>query len=135
SNANGSAVTDANGNFSFASPARKSSAITATKAGWLSNAQTATATIDVVAEPSPTKIFVATAGRIHGTVTDSAGAPLSNASVVLMGGQLRQNKTVLTDSNGVYDSNWIGVGSYSVTVTATGHTAQSLQATVNTGLT
>lgn len=135
SNASGSAVTDANGNFSFASPARKSSAITATKTGWLSNAQAATSTTDAVAEPSPTKIFVATAGRIHGTVTDSAGAPVVNANVSLTGGQLRQSKTVATDSNGVYDSNWVGVGSYSVTVTATAHTAQNLQTTVNTGLT
>jgi len=135
SNVNGSAVTDANGNFSFASPARKSSAITATKTGWLSNAQTATSTINAVAEPSPTKIFISTAGRIHGAVTDSAGAPVANASVSLTGGQLRQNKTVLTDSNGVYDSNWIGVGSYSVTVMVTGHLTQNLQANVNTGLT
>jgi Carboxypeptidase regulatory-like domain len=104
----------------FASSARQSSAITATKTGWLSNAQTATSTINAGAEPSPTKIFVSTAGRIHGTVTDSAAAPVANATVTLIGGQLRQDKTLQTDSSGTYDSNWIAVGNYAVTVAATG---------------
>jgi carboxypeptidase family protein/calcineurin-like phosphoesterase family protein len=135
SNASGTAVTDANGNFSFASSARQSSAITATKTGWLSNAQTATSTINAGAEPSPAKIFVSTAGRIHGTVTDSAGAPVASATVTLAGGQLRQNKTLETNSKGIYDSNWIAVGNYAVTVTATGHVTHNLQASVNTGLT
>lgn len=109
--------------------------MTATKTGWLSNAQTATSTINAGAEPSRTKIFVSSAGRIHGTVTDSAGAPVANATVTLAGGQLRQSKTLETNSNGIYDSNWIAVGNYAVTVTATGHVTQNLQASVNTGLT
>src|SRR5215467_1190846 len=62
----GSAVTDSNGNFSMPAPARKSTAITAGKSGWMSNARTATSTLNTVAEPSPTKIFVSTAGRISG---------------------------------------------------------------------
>lgn len=133
--AGASAVTDSNGNYSFPAAARKSYSLTATKTGWLSNAQTGTATPDPAAEPSPAKIFVSTAGRIHGTITDSAGSPIANANVLLVGGQLRQNLSVQTNSSGVFDSNWISVGNYTFTVSASGHSSQSAQTTVNTGLT
>jgi hypothetical protein len=68
-------------------------------------------------------------------VTDSAGAAIVNATVLFTGGQLRQNVNVQTDSNGVYDSNWISVGNYSITISASGHSSQSVPAAVNTGLT
>lgn len=131
----GSALTDVNGNFSFPAPARNSSAVTAMKTGWLSNARTATATLNSTAEPSPTKIFVSTAGHISGRATDSAGAPVASASITFMGGTLRVSKTVHTSSTGAYDSNWIAVGSYSVTISASGFSSQQLQANVNTGAT
>lgn len=129
----GNAVTDANGNFTFAATARKMFTITATKTGWLSNAQTATATLNATAEPSPTKIFASTAGRISGTVTASSGDPIAKATVTFTGGALRINKTVRSGSNGEYDSNWIAVGAYSVSVSATGFSSQTMQTTVNTG--
>jgi Carboxypeptidase regulatory-like domain/Calcineurin-like phosphoesterase len=133
-NGNGMAITDANGNFSFAASARKSYSISAGKSGWLSNAQTATATLNPAAEPSPTKIFVSTAGKIAGKVTDAAGAPLA-ATITLSGGKLRQSKTVHSGSDGSYDSGWISVGSYAVTVSAAGFSSQQLPASVNTGQT
>lgn len=129
----GSAVTDANGNFSFPAPARSSSAITATRTGWLSNARTATATLDPTAEPSPTKIFVATAGRISGIVTDSAGVPVPNATITVTGGTLRISKTFHSSSTGAYDSSWIAVGAYSAVISATGFSTYTVQTTVNTG--
>lgn len=131
----GSAVTDSNGNFTFSAPARNSSAITATKTGWLSDARTATATLNSSSEPSPTKIFASTAGRISGTVTDSVGAPVANASVTFTGGTLRLTNTVHTDGTGQYNSNWIAVGTYSVAISAPGFSGQKVQANVNTGLT
>jgi Calcineurin-like phosphoesterase/Carboxypeptidase regulatory-like domain len=130
----GSAVTDSNGNFTFPAPARASANITATRSGWLSDARAATATLNAAAEPSPTKIFVSTAGRVSGTVTDSAGAPVVNASVTFTGGSLRLSKTVHTSSTGGYDSNWIAVGSYAVSISATGLSSQQLQTSVNTGV-
>lgn len=131
----GSAVTDANGNFSIAANARKSLAITAGKSGWLSDARTGTSTLNAVAGPSPTKIFVSTAGRIGGHVLSTGGAPVIGATITLTGGKLRLSKTVISDGTGSYNSSWIALGTYTVTVSAPGFTPASGTATVNTGLT
>jgi len=131
----GSAVTDANGNFSMPANARKSLAITAGKTGWLSDARTGTATLNATAEPSPTKIFVSTAGRISGHVLNSGGAPVIGATLTISGGKLRLSKTITSDGAGSYNSSWIAIGSYTVTVSAPGYAAVTGTATVNTGLT
>ena len=131
----GSAVTDANGNFSIPANARKSLAITAGKSGWLSDARTGTATLNATAEPSPTKIFVSTAGQVKGHVLNSGGAPVVGATLTFTGGKLRLSKTVNSDGAGSYSSSWISIGSYAVTVSAPGYTAVTGTATVNTGLT
>ncbi|HEV8184194.1 MAG TPA: hypothetical protein VGQ61_17565, partial [Candidatus Angelobacter sp.] len=85
----GSAVSDANGNFSIPANARKSLAITARKIGWLSDARTGTSTLNAVAEPSPTKVFISTAGQITGHVLNSGGAPVAGATLTFTGGKLR----------------------------------------------
>ena len=90
----GSAVTDANGNFTIPANARKSLAITAGKSGWLSDARTGTSTPDAVEQPSPTKIFISTAGQISGHVLNSGGAPVAGATLTFTGGKLRLSKTV-----------------------------------------
>ena len=131
----GSAVTDANGNFSIPAAARKSLAISAGKAGWQSNARSATSTLNAVDEPSPTKIFISTAGRIQGHVLSSSGAPLAGATVTFAGGKLRQSKTATSDSTGAYSSSWIAVGSYTVSASSPGFAGTTASATVNTGLT
>ncbi|HZS29415.1 MAG TPA: carboxypeptidase regulatory-like domain-containing protein [Candidatus Angelobacter sp.] len=131
----GSAVTDAAGNFSIPANARKSLAITAGKTGWLSDARFGTSTPNTTAEPSPTKIFVSTAGRISGHVLNSGGAPVAGATVTFTGGNLRLSKSVATDGSGAYNTSWTSIGSYTVSVSATGYAAASSSATVNTGLT
>lgn len=130
----GSAVTDVNGIFFIPAAARKSNAIAARKSGWLSDARSATATLNAVAEPSPTKIFVSTSGRVSGHILNSGGAPVSGATVTVTGGALRLSKTVTTDSTGFYNSNWIAVGAYTVKVSASGYGPASGTALVNTGL-
>jgi hypothetical protein len=45
------------------------------------------------------------------------------------------NKTVTSSSTGAYSSSWIPVGSYTVTISKTGHTTQTRSATVSTGAT
>jgi hypothetical protein len=130
----GSAVTDANGNFSIPASARKSLAITAGKTGWLSDARTGTSTLNAVAEPSPTKIFISTAGQVSGHVMDSGGAPVGGATITLTGGKLRLSKTVTADAAGLYNSGWISIGGYTVSVAAPGYAGVGTAATVNTGL-
>ncbi|MGC2694721.1 MAG: carboxypeptidase regulatory-like domain-containing protein [Candidatus Angelobacter sp.] len=131
----GSAVTDANGNFSIPAPARKSTAISAAKSGWLSDARFGTSTMNATAEPSPTKIFVSTAGQLSGHVLNRGGAPVVGASVTITGGKLRLSKTAVTDGTGLYSSSWIAVGSYKLTVSASGYGPASGTASVNSGLT
>jgi hypothetical protein len=135
SNGAASTISDTNGNYTFPALARKSYSISATRTGWLSNAQTATATISPMAEPSPAKIFVSTAGRIHGMVQNASGTPIPNANVIITGGKLRTTKTVRTASDGGFDSNWTSIGSYVVTVSASGFITQSLETRVDVGLT
>jgi predicted MPP superfamily phosphohydrolase len=130
----GSAVTDANGNFTIPANARKSLAITASKPGWVSDARTGTSTLEAAAQPSPTKIFVSTAGRIIGQVLNSGGAPVVGATLTFTGGKLRLSKTVIADGAGIFSSSWISVGSYTVTVAAPGFASVSTTATVNSGL-
>jgi hypothetical protein len=131
----GSAVTDANGNFTIPASARKSLSITAGKSGWLSDARTGTSTVDAVEQPSPTKIFISTAGQISGHVLNSVGAPVAGATLTLTGGKLRLSKTIKADGAGAFSSSWISIGSYTVTVAAPGFAGVSTSATVNTGLT
>ncbi len=131
----GAAVTDANGNFTIPANARKSLAITAAKPGWLSDARTGTSTLDAVEQPSPTKIFISTAGQIGGHVLNSAGAPVAGATLTFTGGKLRLTKTVTADGAGAFSSSWISIGSYTVTVAAPGFAGVSTTANVNSGLT
>jgi calcineurin-like phosphoesterase family protein/carboxypeptidase family protein len=131
----GSAITDSTGSYSVAAQARNSVAITATKPGWLSNARTATATSNTAVEPSPSKIWMSTAGLVTGFVCDSYGNPITGATLIFSGGKLRQTKTVVSTSNGSYYSDWIAVGAYTVTVSAAGHTSTSTSTNVNTALT
>ena len=131
----GSVITDSNGNYSMAAPARNSVPITAARPGWMSNARTVTSTPNTTGEPSPNKIWMSTAGLITGFVRDSAGIPITGATLTFSGGKLRQTKTVVSTSNGSFYSDWIAVGAYTVTVSAAGHVSTSASASVNTGLT
>jgi predicted MPP superfamily phosphohydrolase len=131
----GSAVTDANGNFSIPANARKSLTITAGKPGWLSDARTGTSTLNAAAEPSPTKIFVSTAGQINGHVLNSGGAPVAGATLIFTGGKLRLSKTVTADGAGAFTSSWISVGTYMITIAAPGYAGITATAAVDTGLT
>ena len=130
----GSAMTDVNGNFSLPASARRSVAITASKPGWLSDARTATSTLNAVAEPSPAKIFISTGGQLSGHVLNSLGTPVGGATVTLTGGKLRLSKTVTADAAGAYNSGWIAIGTYAVSVAAPGFAGGSASAAVNTGL-
>jgi hypothetical protein len=58
---------------------------------------------------------------------------ISGASVTITGGSISTTVNTTTNSSGVYNSNWVPVGSYTVTVSAAGHTTQSQSTTVTTG--
>ncbi len=79
-------------------------------------------------------IALATGGKIAGTVTHN-GAALANVTVTMTGGKYAATYTATTSSAGAYNSGWIPIGSYTVTASPSGFTAQSKSATANTGAT
>jgi Carboxypeptidase regulatory-like domain len=74
----------------------------------------------LVVVASPVHAQLAGTGSIQGTVTDSTGAVLPNAKVVLTNQDTRVQREAVSDSGGVYNFANIDIGTYSVSVTATG---------------
>jgi hypothetical protein len=60
---------------------------------------------------------------------------VSGATINFKGGAVSTNKTVTSSSTGSYSSSWIPIGSYTVTVSKTGHTTQTRTAAITTGAT
>src|SRR5437870_5384204 len=69
----------------------------------------------------------ATDGNIVGTVVDASGAAVPAANVELQNMQTGVKATTKTDGSGTYRFNNVLVGSYSVTVSASGFTTASLK--------
>jgi hypothetical protein len=64
-----------------------------------------------------------TAGAILGTVTDSSGAVVPDAQVVIVNAGTKQARTLKADSSGFYDAEAVLVGTYDVTITKEGFQA------------
>jgi len=74
---------------------------------------------------------LATGGKIAGTVKNSSGSEIA-ASVKFAGGVIYNSGSVSNGSTG-FHTNWIPVGTYTVTVSASGYSSQSKSVTVSTG--
>ena len=61
-----------------------------------------------------------TSGSIQGTVTDSSGAVVPGATVIITNSGTSQAKTLKTDGAGFYNSGPLNPGSYKIAVSATG---------------
>ena len=72
-------------------------------------------------------------GSIQGTITDSSGAVLPNASIVIKATDTGFTKTLTTDSAGYYSIGPLNPGPYSVTVTETGFQTLVTKTVVRTG--
>src|SRR5580693_1890879 len=64
--------------------------------------------------------FAQSTGAIQGTVTDSSGSPVPNAAVTVKDPDHGVDRTLATDSAGIYFVPSLPVGTYSVEVKATG---------------
>lgn len=104
----------------------------ASASGYLSASQAASVSAGTT---STVNFALATAGKIAGTVKNGSGAALANASVTITGGRVATTVTVTTNSYGKYNSGWIPVGSYTISVSKSGYATQSKSATVYTGKT
>jgi hypothetical protein len=80
-------------------------------------------------------IPIATAGKITVKVLNSTNAAVPSATVTIKGGVVATTVTGSTSTAGTFTTNWIPVGSYTITVAKTGHTTKSKTATVSSGVT
>ncbi len=124
------AVSDSSGAFNF-SVVPGSYSVSAVAPGYFQEASTFTATLGAAAN---VKVQLPTGGLISGTASAN-GSPLANATITISGGSVATTRAVQTGSSGSFYSDYVPVGSYTVSLNATGYPAQSLNTTVNTGST
>jgi hypothetical protein len=72
-------------------------------------------------------------GSIQGTITDSTGAIVPNAVVIILGNDTNSSKTLKTDTSGFYSIGPLNPGPYTVTVTAPGFETLTVKTVVRTG--
>ena len=72
-------------------------------------------------------------GSIQGTITDSTGAVVPNAQVVITGTDTGFTKTITTDSSGFYSVGPLNPGPYTVDVTAANFQKLDVKTVVRTG--
>jgi phosphatidylinositol-3-phosphatase len=128
----GSTTADGSGNYRFSGVAPGSYTVTASSSGYFSESATASVTSGAT---STANIQLPTGGILAGTVTGAGGAALANATVTATGGKVSTTVTRITSSSGGYNTSWVPVGTYSVTVSAAGYSTQYRTTTVNTGAT
>jgi len=128
----GSTTSNTTGMYTLSSVAAGTVKVTAARTGYLSRSSNVTATSNTT---STANFALATAGKLAGVVKTASGTAISGATVKITGGKIATTVTKTTSSTGSYDSGWIPLGSYTITVSKTGFTTQSKTATVNTGAT
>jgi len=123
---------NSSGVYTFNNVTSGTQTITASATGYLPRS----ATVSVTSGGTSTLNFqLATAGIIKVTATSSTGGADAGAAINIQGGVISTTLTGVTNSSGVYSSNWIPVGSYTVTISESGHTTQTRNVTVSSGAT
>jgi len=128
----GTTTTNASGIYTLANVSAGSQNITASKTGYLARTLSANVTGGAT---STLNIPIATAGKIAVKVVATSGAVFSGAAVTIKGGTIATTVTGSTSTAGLFTTNWIPVGTYTVTISKTGHTTQSKTTTVSSGVT
>lgn len=78
-------------------------------------------------------LWAQTAESISGTITDSAGMAIANATVSLQNATIGQSKQAQTDSSGRYQFTGLAAGDYELTVSASGFSAATQKVTLTAG--
>jgi carboxypeptidase family protein len=122
------ALTDANGNFSFG-VAAGTYTVTASAVDYNSASQTVTLNNGQKVNVNFRLVSITSFGSLNGTVTDGATkAPIAGATVTLSDGMIRT-----TDSNGNFSYSIVLNGTYTLTVSAPGYVTQSQAVTIRAG--
>jgi hypothetical protein len=72
-------------------------------------------------------------GSIQGTITDSTGAIVPDATIFILGNDTNSSKTLKSDSSGFYSLGPLTPGPYTVTVSAAGFEKLTVKTVVRTG--
>jgi hypothetical protein len=80
----------------------------------------AVAALFLVSAGRPAVAQTSGVGNINGTVTDSSGAAVSNAAVVVLNTDTGVARTLATNANGSYSATFLQPGHYEVTATGSG---------------
>lgn len=72
-------------------------------------------------------------GSIQGTITDSAGAVVPGAKIVVVSGDTGFTKNLVSDSAGYYSIGPLNPGAYTVTVSAPNFSTLAVKTTIRTG--
>jgi hypothetical protein len=127
----GSATANSSGVYSLSNVTAGSQTVTASATGFLSRRNT----VSVTGGSTVTSNFqLSAAGKLNIKVTATNGTVVGGASLTIQGGGIATTVTGTTNTSGVFTSPWIAIGSYTVTVSKTGHTTQSKGATVAVGV-
>jgi hypothetical protein len=128
----GSTTTNTSGIYTLTNVTAGTQNITAVKTGYLSR----TLAVGVTGGATSTlNIPIATAGKISVKVVTSGGAVVSGATVTIKGGVIATTVSGSSSSTGLFTTNWIPVGTYTVTVAKSGFTTQTKTTTVSSGVT
>lgn len=124
--------TNTSGVYTISNVTSGTQTLTASATGYLAR----NGTVNVVGGGTATlNIQLSTAGMVSVKALNSAGAADPGATVTIQGGQISTTVTGTTNASGVFSSNWIPIGAYTVTISESGHTTQSQNATVTSGKT
>jgi hypothetical protein len=128
----GTTTTSTTGVYTLSSVTAGSQNITASAPGYLPRTLAASVTSGAT---TTLNVAIATAGKIAIKVTGSTGAAVAGATITVKGGVVATSVTGTTGSTGIFTTNWIPVGSYTITASQTGHTTQTRTASVTSGVT
>lgn len=130
---NGASTTaDSSGAYTLTNVAAGAYNVTASHSGYFKVTQSVTVSSGTT---STLNFALATGGIVAGKVTNSSGAVIAGAAVKISGGSIFTTVNTTTNSSGYYNSNWVPVGSYTVTVSASGHATQSKPVNIVSGST
>ncbi|HEY2361369.1 MAG TPA: carboxypeptidase regulatory-like domain-containing protein, partial [Candidatus Angelobacter sp.] len=128
----GSTTTNTSGIYTLTNVTAGTQNITAVKTGYLSR----TLAVGVTGGATSTlNIPIATAGKISVKVVTSGGAVVSGATVTIKGGVVATTVSGSSSSTGLLTTNWIPMGTYTVTVAKSGFATQTKTTTVSSGVT
>jgi hypothetical protein len=126
----GSTTSNTSGIYTLTNIPAGTQNITAVKTGYLPR----TLAVAVTGGATSTlNIPIATGGKISVKVVTSSGAAVSGATVTIKGGSIATTVSGLTSSTGFFTTNWVPVGTYTVTVAKSGFTTQSKTTSVTSG--